>query len=373
VVGSDARHGLAVRTVLLRLAAAVGAVAVALVSTGGVLAAPTAPTSALVRPPGNGLSGWPGWIVQDPQEQQRQLAALLLRERREAARVPVAAPAAPVLFATTTAPSAPSPDGTLLVGPEQVAIALRFALDQIGKAYMWGASGPDVYDCSGLTMSAYAAAGVLLPRTSAEQALVGRAVALADLLPGDLVFWAYFPTDLSTVHHVALYLGGGLVVHAPQAGDVVRVSPLWLPGYAGAVRVAGGPAIAALPTPPASGSLPPGNSGNWGNSYGGPYGNPSSSGGSPSGSPPPSKSAGRPSSKPSPGGAPPGRGSSGDPTAPAPAPPNAPVPPPPPPPPPPSPSPPPPLLPPPPVPTPPLPTPSITPLGTPPAGEPTLA
>jgi len=69
----------------------------------------------------------------------------------------------------------------------------------------------------------------------------------ADLLPGDLLFWAYNPGDLSTVHHVAMYLGGGKIVQAPQPGEFVEVTDMWLSGYAGAVRVATGPADTALP------------------------------------------------------------------------------------------------------------------------------
>jgi cell wall-associated NlpC family hydrolase len=124
--------------------------------------------------------------------------------------------------------------------------ALSFALDQLGKPYVWGAEGPDSYDCSGLTMRAYESAGYQLPRTAAEQSMVGTPVDVADLLPGDLLFYATDPSDLSTVHHVVMYAGAGLVVHAPHSGDVVRLGPMWLgPEYAGAVRVVD--AAAALP------------------------------------------------------------------------------------------------------------------------------
>ena len=117
-------------------------------------------------------------------------------------------------------------------------VALSFALDQLGKPYVWGAEGPVSYDCSGLTMRAYESAGYQLPRTAAEQSMVGTPVDVADLLPGDLLFYATDPSDLSTVHHVVMYAGAGLVVHAPHAGDVVRLGPMWLgPEYAGAVRV----------------------------------------------------------------------------------------------------------------------------------------
>ena len=118
----------------------------------------------------------------------------------------------------------------------QAAAALAFAKQQVGKPYVWGATGPDSYDCSGLTGAAYAAAGIALPRTSREQWFAGPHVELGALQPGDLLFWAYDPADPATIHHVALYAGGGLMVAAPHTGDVVKVQPVYLDGYVGAVR-----------------------------------------------------------------------------------------------------------------------------------------
>ena len=118
----------------------------------------------------------------------------------------------------------------------QAAAALDYAKAQVGKPYVWGATGPDAYDCSGLTGAAYAAAGVELPRTSREQWFVGQHVDLGALQPGDLLFWAYDTNDPSTIHHVALYAGGGYMIAAPHTGDVVRVQPVYLDGYVGAVR-----------------------------------------------------------------------------------------------------------------------------------------
>lgn len=100
------------------------------------------------------------------------------------------------------------------------ATALRAALTQQGKPYVWGAEGPDSYDCSGLMQWAFKQAGVSLPRSSREQATVGTPVSRAALQPGDLVFF------YSPVHHVAIYVGNGLMLHAPQSGDVVKVAPL---------------------------------------------------------------------------------------------------------------------------------------------------
>jgi cell wall-associated NlpC family hydrolase len=105
-----------------------------------------------------------------------------------------------------------------------------------GQPYVWGATGPDSYDCSGLTGTAYRAAGVTLPRTSREQWYAGTHVSLGELQPGDLLFWAYDTANPATIHHVALYAGNGLMVAAPHSGDVVKVQGVYLEGFMGAVR-----------------------------------------------------------------------------------------------------------------------------------------
>lgn len=97
------------------------------------------------------------------------------------------------------------------------AVAAQFACGEIGKPYAWGAAGPDSYDCSGLTQAAWAAAGVSLTHYTGAQWNEGTPVSRADARPGDLVF---FYDNLS---HMGLYVGNGLMVHAPQAGDVVRM------------------------------------------------------------------------------------------------------------------------------------------------------
>ncbi|KOG26973.1 MULTISPECIES: C40 family peptidase [Streptomyces] len=123
--------------------------------------------------------------------------------------------------------------------------ALRFAVGEIGKPYEWGAEGPDAYDCSGLTQRAWASAGREIPRTSQEQWATLPRVPLTELRPGDLV--VYFPGAT----HVALYLGGGLVVQAPRPGGKVKVSPVAANPLLGAVRPdPGGPALTSY-TPPA--------------------------------------------------------------------------------------------------------------------------
>lgn len=85
---------------------------------------------------------------------------------------------------------------------------VNFALAQVGKAYVWGAAGPNAFDCSGFTLSAYKAAGLSLPHYSRSQAALGKAVAKSDLQPGDLIFW------YSPISHVSLYIGNGQMVHA---------------------------------------------------------------------------------------------------------------------------------------------------------------
>ena len=128
--------------------------------------------------------------------------------------------------------------------------AVRWALAQLGDPYRWGATGPDTFDCSGLTSSAYRAAGVSIPRVSRAQWGAGPHVALANLLPGDLIFYADNPSDPGTIHHVGMYIGNGLMVHAPHTGDVVRVASIWREGYAGATRIVPGVITPGLPGPP---------------------------------------------------------------------------------------------------------------------------
>ncbi len=110
------------------------------------------------------------------------------------------------------------------------AAALRYAVAQIGKPYEWGAEGPAAYDCSGLTSRAWARAGRTVPRTSQEQWARLPRVPMDRLRPGDLV--VYFPEAT----HVAVYLGGGLVVQAPRPGARVKVSPIAANPVLGAVR-----------------------------------------------------------------------------------------------------------------------------------------
>jgi peptidoglycan DL-endopeptidase CwlO len=102
---------------------------------------------------------------------------------------------------------------------DAAAIAVDFALDQLGDPYVYGAAGPDSYDCSGLTMAAWAAAGVSLSHSSSVQAATGTSIPLDAAQPGDLLFY------YSPVSHVGMYIGNGQIVHAPNSGSVVEIVP----------------------------------------------------------------------------------------------------------------------------------------------------
>lgn len=112
--------------------------------------------------------------------------------------------------------------------------AVRFALKQVGKPYVYGAAGPGSYDCSGLTMAAWASAGVSLPHSAADQYNYGHHVSFSQLEPGDLLFY------YSPIGHVTIYIGDGLMVSAPQSGEDVSVVPaVQGNGYVGSTRLTG--------------------------------------------------------------------------------------------------------------------------------------
>jgi cell wall-associated NlpC family hydrolase len=111
--------------------------------------------------------------------------------------------------------------------PEGVArTAITFALTELGKPYLWGGTGPDRYDCSGLLLRAFQSAGINLPRVSRQQFYAGGHLPVQQMQPGDLLFYARDRSDPATIHHVAMYLGDGNMVEAPYTGEVVRVRPV---------------------------------------------------------------------------------------------------------------------------------------------------
>ncbi len=105
--------------------------------------------------------------------------------------------------------------------------AIEFARAQLGEPYVWGADGPDSWDCSGLTMGAWERGGVSLPHYSAAQYEQIEHIGADDLRPGDLVFWADDPDDPSTIFHVGLYVGDGMMIHAPRPGASVRMNSIY--------------------------------------------------------------------------------------------------------------------------------------------------
>jgi cell wall-associated NlpC family hydrolase len=108
--------------------------------------------------------------------------------------------------------------------------AVDAALSQIGKPYVYAAAGPDSYDCSGLTMWAWAQAGVGLPHNSGAQYAATPRVDRSDLEPGDLLFFG------SPIHHVGMYIGDGQMVEAPYTGEYVRINSIDRSDYVGAGR-----------------------------------------------------------------------------------------------------------------------------------------
>jgi len=153
------------------------------------------------------------------------------------------------LVTLTTAPSpagVPASEaaagGSLTVA--QLTAALRAAGSRQGLPYAWGAAGPGSFDCSGLVQWSFAQAGVALPRTAADQARTGAAVPVSQLEPGDLLFYHTDPTAPGYISHVAIYVGSGWMIQAPQPGMRVQVVPAEFGSqFAGAIRVS--PRIAA--------------------------------------------------------------------------------------------------------------------------------
>lgn len=184
------------------------------------------------------LSGEVKQAVQAEQRRQEELRRQALARKlaaERAAREKAAREAAARQAEQTQAEQTQAPSPTSAA--EQ---AIAYARAQIGKPYQWGATGPDSFDCSGLTMAAYASAGVNIPRTSRDQWNFGTHIgSMADLAPGDLVFYANDLNDASTIHHVGLYIGDGLMIHAPHTGDVVSIDSINRSDYFGATRPTG--------------------------------------------------------------------------------------------------------------------------------------
>lgn len=168
-------------------------------------------------------------LLANLKEKERQRLAALQAQRAaaaaEASRDAVRNVPAPAPTTTTTSSS----------GSGRASVAVSYALAQVGDAYVFGAAGPDAFDCSGLMMAAWAQAGVYLPHSAAAQYSVTTRVSTSDLQPGDLVFF------YSGVSHVGMYVGGGTFVHAANPGDGVVAESLftdyWMSVLVGAGRV----------------------------------------------------------------------------------------------------------------------------------------
>jgi cell wall-associated NlpC family hydrolase len=163
--------------------------------------------------------------------QQKDLEAKIADYQRQYDAL--TAPQQQQVFAAHGGDTQPVPSG--VIAPSAAAQqAVDTALAQVGDPYVWGAGGPDAFDCSGLTQYAYSAAGMSLPHSSSSQAQMGMAVSRSELQPGDLVFF------YSPVSHVGMYIGNGQMVHASTSGQPVKVASLDSMGsYNSARRIAG--------------------------------------------------------------------------------------------------------------------------------------
>jgi cell wall-associated NlpC family hydrolase len=165
--------------------------------------------------------------------QANQTVRKLVAQRERAAAI---ASAADFAGAVTAAGGTFDPNGSITPPNNIVATAIQAARSRLGVPYVWGATGPDSFDCSGLTQWSYAHAGIALPRTAAEQWNSGPHPSLSQLEPGDLLFWATDTSNPATIHHVTIYIGRGMMIAAPHTGTVVQVQPVYMAGFIGATR-----------------------------------------------------------------------------------------------------------------------------------------
>ena len=117
---------------------------------------------------------------------------------------------------------------------EKIEKIIAFAMKQRGKRYVWGATGPNTFDCSGLMLYVFKHFGYSLPRVSASQAQIGKHLSRSEIKRGDMVF---FKDKSGKICHVGLYLGNGQFIHAPHTGDVVKVSALSGRRFAWGIRI----------------------------------------------------------------------------------------------------------------------------------------
>jgi len=155
-------------------------------------------------------------------------------------------PAAAGLAGSSLAGTAASAtaNGRAALSMAELVAMLKAAASRVGYPYVWGGSGPTMFDCSGLVQWSFARAGVVMPRVAADQARTGPAIPFSRAQAGDLLFYRTDPTAPDYISHVAIYLGKGLMIQAPHSGANVQIVPVALGSeFAGVVRVS--PAIAA--------------------------------------------------------------------------------------------------------------------------------
>jgi cell wall-associated NlpC family hydrolase len=195
------------------------------------------------------VPGWQQMSVNDAaQAVQRSGTPTAYAQHEQAARDVLAAVQGASCATTNTGAVVGTGDCNAIQAPNSVTLAaINFGCGQRGLPYVWGGNGPadGGFDCSGLTVAAYGAAGITLPRTADAQFRAGPRVPDGQLLlPGDLVFYG---NPSVHIHHVGLYIGGGLMIDAPDFGQVVKIQPYRYQGddYAGATRPAGSVASVA--------------------------------------------------------------------------------------------------------------------------------
>jgi cell wall-associated NlpC family hydrolase len=152
--------------------------------------------------------------------------------------------AAGVAGSSLAAGTVASANGRTALSTAELVAMLKAAASRVGYPYVWGGSGPTTFDCSGLVQWSFARAGVVMPRVAADQARTGPAIPVSQAQAGDLLFYRTDPTAPDYISHVAIYLGKGLMIQAPEPGEDVQIVPVALGSeFAGVVRVS--PAIAA--------------------------------------------------------------------------------------------------------------------------------
>ncbi|MEV0380708.1 C40 family peptidase [Nonomuraea sp. NPDC050643] len=173
-------------------------------------------------------------IVSAPKTNSETLRKAILRAMPKGTQVAMVNPVLPQPRQKVTQRNWPT--GSFMTG-EQLTAALTAAASKLGRPYVWGAEGPDTFDCSGLVQWAYGQAGVRMPRVTHQQWVTGPQVPFDQAQPGDLLFWRNDPTNPDYISHVAIYWGKGQMLHAPRTGDVVKIAPVSTRNLAGVVRV----------------------------------------------------------------------------------------------------------------------------------------